>query len=99
MRKQPDLVTTLLVTVLYCFFAYKNLGAIVDVSLQRLAVHGEITKIHKPGEPGGTIVATLDPSAVDGIKQFHWASDGLTVLALWSMELRRRKFAKSSPSA
>ena len=38
LRQRPDLLTAVLVTVLYCFFAYKNLGAIRDVTMQRLAV-------------------------------------------------------------
>ena len=38
LRKEPDHVTTLLITVLFTFFAYKNLGAIQDVSVQRFAV-------------------------------------------------------------
>src|SRR5205823_11397878 len=31
LRQRPDVRTAVLVTVLYCFFAYKNLGAIRDV--------------------------------------------------------------------
>lgn len=35
LRKEPDLVTTALVAVLFSFFAYKNLGAIVEVTEQK----------------------------------------------------------------
>src|SRR5438552_14890070 len=38
LRQRSDLLTAGLVTVLFCFFAYKNLGAIGDVTLQRNAV-------------------------------------------------------------
>src|SRR5258706_2636736 len=38
LRQRPDLITAILVTCLFTFFAYKNLGAIHDVTLQRIAV-------------------------------------------------------------
>src|SRR5437868_12904594 len=38
LRQRPDVRTAVLVSVLYCFFAYKNLGAIKDVSMQRFAI-------------------------------------------------------------
>src|SRR6476659_911388 len=37
LNKQPSLLTTLLVTILYCVFAYKNLDAIRYTTLQRAA--------------------------------------------------------------
>src|SRR5437016_2200998 len=46
LRKQPDLVTAGLVTVLYCFFAYKNLGAIHHLTMQRLAVLELVKEAH-----------------------------------------------------
>src|SRR5438046_427647 len=38
LRQRKDAVTAILVTVLYGFFAYKNLGAIRDVTTERLAI-------------------------------------------------------------
>ncbi len=37
LRQRPDHRTAVLVTILYCCFAYKNLGAIGDVTHQPLA--------------------------------------------------------------
>src|SRR5947208_11838912 len=37
LNKQPSLLTTLLVSILYCVFAYKNLDAIRDTTFQRAA--------------------------------------------------------------
>ena len=38
LRQRKDTVTAVLVTVLFAFFAYKNLGAIEDVTKERLAI-------------------------------------------------------------
>ena len=38
LRQRPDMLTALLVTVLFAFFAYKNLGAIHDVTMERFAI-------------------------------------------------------------
>jgi hypothetical protein len=94
-RKQPDMVTTLLVTVLFCFFAYKNLGAIGDVTAQRLAVleavKAESVFSLDDVHAARVVQPTLNPPAFEGVRNFHYASDALTVAALWAMELRRRK--------
>jgi hypothetical protein len=98
-RQRRDRVTTALVTVLYAFFAYKNLGAIHDVTIQRLAVVDlirsapvttEIVPIRTELEP------TMDPPPYEGIRNFHVASDVLTIAAVWTMERRRRLAAVAS---
>jgi hypothetical protein len=94
-RKQPDVITTLLVTVLYCFFAYKNLDAIHDVTMQRYAIL-DLAKQAKTAILGQVLEPTLVAPAWEGVRNFHIASDVLTVLALWAMELRRRKAAGGS---
>jgi hypothetical protein len=99
-RKQSDLLTTALVSVLYSFFAYKNLDAIYDVTIQRHATlkaikempltasdAANMTRVRREIEP------TLIPPAYDGVRTFHVTSDVLTIAALWSMELRRRRKA------
>ena len=97
-RKQPDAVTTALVTVLYCFFAYKNLGAIGDVTAQRLAVleaiKQESVRSLDDLQAARVVQPTLNPPAFEGVRNFHYASDVLTVAALWAMEWRRRKSTK-----
>lgn len=99
-RKERDSITTVLVTVLYCFFAFKNLGAIQDVSLQRYAVLQAIKDVIPPnGIDLRSIRELLEPTmtapAFEGVRIFHLASDLLTVAALWAMELRRRKLPSS----
>lgn len=100
-RKQPDRLTTLLVTILYCFFAYKNLDAIHDVTVQRYAVLDAIKQRDyvssaEADRQAALLVPTLLPPAYDGVRNFHVTSDVLTVAALWAMELRRRRAAAAS---
>ncbi len=95
LRKQRDFVTTALVTVLFTFFAYKNLGAIHDVTLQRFATLDAIKQASSPGSDTPdtkvreALESTLKPPAYDGVRNFHIASDVLTIVALWSIERRR----------
>ena len=88
-RKQGDRVTTLLVSILFGFFAFKNLDAIHDVTVQRFAVLDAIKKL--PATAKDTIEPTLTPPEFGGVRTFHITSDVLTILALWSMERRRQK--------
>lgn len=107
MRQLPNRLTTILVTVLFLAFAYKNCGAIVDVTNQRLAVLESIKTLNvgieqavsngvMPSTPTDTkIGAILGPTMVgtdaEAVKRFHTVCDILTVLTLWSMEWRRRR--------
>ena len=93
-RKQGDRLTTLLVSILFGFFAFKNLDAIHDVTVQRFAVLDAIKKLPATADAATAISAiepTLLPPAFEGIRSFHITSDVLTILALWSMERRRQK--------
>jgi hypothetical protein len=98
LRQRKDALTVLLVSVLYALFAYKNLGAIGDVTRERLAV---LTAM-KEYSPAGTEAAevnrlreklepTLTPTDYEGVRNFHLTCDVLTVAALWAMEWRRRR--------
>jgi len=97
LRKERDLVTTVLVTVLYCCFAYKNLGAIHDVTFQRFAVLQAIKESSGSQNAADlqSVRELLEPTmiapAYDGVRNFHVTSDLLTVAAVWAMERRRRK--------
>jgi hypothetical protein len=99
LRQRKDLVTAILVTVLYGFFAYKNLGAIEDVTMERLAILAAI-KEYTPAGPDAADVRrlreklepTLTPLEFEGVRNFHIASDLLTIAALWAMEWRRRRW-------
>ncbi len=102
LRQRGDLLTTLLVTILFSCFAYKNLGAIHDTTLQRLATLQSIQQF--PPAPA-TIAAqrqllesTLAVPTWESVRNFHITSDLLTLLTLWAME-RRRKRTAPSPAA
>src|SRR4051794_31320868 len=104
LRQRPDVLTALLVSVLYCFFAYKNLGVIRDVSMQRFAILDTAKSFTAltmdPNESllRITVEPTLAPPEYPGVRNFHIASDVLTVAAIWSMEWRRMRAAKRSPT-
>lgn len=94
LRLRPDLLTTGLVTVLFLCFAYRNIGAIHDVTIQRLAVLDAIHKV--PGGDASTpglLNPTLLPPTYASGRNFHVVTDALTILALWAMERRRRRYA------
>lgn len=99
-RKQRDLLTTALVTVLFSFFAYKNLGAIHDTTLQRFAALRAIQQVSPAGPDTRDVKQvreildpTLTPPAYEGVRNFHIASDLLTIATLWAMERRRVRSA------
>jgi len=98
LRKDPDLVTTTLISVLFLCFAYKNLGAIEEVTGQRHAVLASMKQIsasESRTEGMTALEATLHPPAFEGVRNFHWTSDLLTLAALWAMERRRRSLKKA----
>jgi hypothetical protein len=103
LRMRPDLLTTALLTVLFAMFAYKNLGAIHDTTEQRIATLQAI-KQYDASAPGASDVRrartllepTLNPPDYAGVRDFHLASDLLTLATLWAMELRRRRIARAA---
>jgi len=97
LRQRGDTLRTALICILYVCFAYKNLGAIKDVTEQRVAV----IQLIKSARPVNTdsveaqrLRDSLEPTLVSpdypGIRNFHVVTDILTVLMLWTMELRRK---------
>jgi hypothetical protein len=105
LRQRPDFLTGILVTVLYVFFAYKNLGAIHDVTEQRLALLQAI-KGYPAMEADASVVTparqaiepTLTPPDYPGVRNFHVAADLLTIAAVWAMERRRKRTARLTPA-
>jgi hypothetical protein len=97
-RQRPELVTTILVSILYACFAYKNLGAIEATAEERQAIVSALRAYPDSGANGEEIkrVRTrLEPQMPDydvgGARNFHVACDLLTIVFLWAKEWRRRK--------
>jgi hypothetical protein len=103
-RQRPELVTTVLVSILYAFFAYKNLGAIEATAEEREAIRSvikaypaasasnsaDVTRLREKLEP------KLPEYDIPGARYFHLACDLLTIAFLWAKEWRRRR-PESSP--
>ena len=101
-RQQKDVIKTVLVTVLFSLFAYKNLDAIHDVTLQRFATL-QLIKESNPSGPDTPdlkrVREALEPTLVEatpnyggvfGVRNFHVFCDLLTIAALWVMERHRK---------
>ncbi len=104
LRKQPAALTTAVVTILFALFAFKNLDAIHDAAVQRYAVLDAIKHIDAAGsseiqQVRATVEPTLVPASFASVKATHLTADLLTILALWAMEFRRRKYASNSVPA
>ena len=105
LRKQPAIITTLIVSLLFCLFAYENHDAIQAATGQRLAVHDAITKFD-PGAAGPTakpvrdvLEPTLTPASHASVRTTHLTSDILVIAGLWAMEFRRRRLSSSTPAS
>lgn len=104
LRKQPALVTTLILSLLFCLFAYENHDAIQVATGQRLAAHEAITKFD-PGAAAPTakqirdaLEPTLTPASHASVQTTHLISDILVIAGLWAMELRRRRLKGVAPA-
>ena len=96
-RQRPELVTTILVAILYVGFAYKNWGAIEATAREREAI---LTAIRKYPEteldavPVKRVRPLLEPTMpsydVEGARYFHLGCDLLTIAYLAAKEWRRR---------
>lgn len=97
LRKQPAVITTLIVSLLFGLFAYENHDAIQVATAQRLATHEAITKFDAgAAEPTAKQVRdvlepTLTPASHGSVRMTHVTSDILVLAGLWAMELRRRR--------
>jgi len=99
MRQRPSFWTTIIVAVLYCCFAYKNLGAIHDTTDQRIAILSSI-RAAPPGDAAlQQLLPTLGVPDYPGVRNFHVFCDVLTVIALFSFEVRRRRFRREDLAA
>ena len=105
LRKQPAAITTLIVSVLFALFAYKNLDAMYDTTQERFATIQAIKQFDSSGtnaaslkETRDVLEPTLTPATYGSVRATHVTSDVLTIAALWAMEFRRRRL-KSRTSA
>src|SRR5688500_333777 len=96
LRHQRDLIKTILITVLFACFAYKNLDAIHDVTLQRFAALKLVTEYQPAPESNvGQVRQVLEPTLgratldFESVRNFHVFCDLLTIAAVWAMEWRR----------
>jgi hypothetical protein len=106
MRLRPELATTILVTLLYMGFAYKNLGAVESTAHERAAVLQLINEYPAAGAEADSVgrlhkalAPAMPPYDVAGARNFHLGCDLLTVILLWVKEVLRRKAADSLTSA
>ncbi|HME89037.1 MAG TPA: hypothetical protein VKE30_07510 [Chthoniobacterales bacterium] len=105
LRKQPAAITTLIVSVLFALFAYKNLDAMYDTTAQRFATLQAIKQFDSGGATATAkpirdlIEPTLNPATYSSVRVTHLASDILTIAALWAMELRRRRLRTTTPAS
>ena len=100
-RPNRNLAKTLVLSLLYLCFAYRNCGAIVETIHQRDNFREAILKGQISGAADGQnithVVNTLTGTSPQGAINFHILCDALTLAAIWSMELRRRKPSDTLP--
>ncbi len=94
-RQHKEIVTTLLVIVLYGCFAYKNLGAIETTLMERQTFVTAIKEYPAsgPSPADKRIRELLEPvlttQAYEGVRNFHLVCDVLTIAFLLAREWRR----------
>jgi hypothetical protein len=105
LRKQPAAITTLIVSILFVLFAYKNLDAMYDTTQQRFATIQAIKQFDSSGTNAASLKQTRDlleptltPATYGSVRATHVTSDVLTIAALWAMEFRRRRLKSRAPA-
>src|SRR5438270_10484398 len=84
LRKQPAAITTLIVSILFALFAYKNLDAMHDTTTQRFATLQAIKQFDASGaavakQVRDLIEPTLTPATYESVRVTHVTSDILTI--------------------
>src|SRR6266516_5394999 len=97
-RQRQDIVTTVLVTILYACFAYKNVDAITATAEEREAILSAIKDSPASGSNASDVKRvrdklepTLTAYDIAGARYFHVACDLLTIAFLGAAAVRRRK--------
>ncbi len=99
LRQRADWKTFVLVSILYVCFAYKNLGAIRDVTYERYAILATMKEASLSDADAPLrrhVEPVLAPPEYGEVRTFHVACDVLTIAALATMELRRTRAARSA---
>jgi hypothetical protein len=103
LRKQPAAVTTLIVSILFALFAYKNLDAMYDTTNHRFATLKAIKEFDAgtgtaaaPIQIRSLLEPTLNPATYSSVRLTHVTSDLLTIAGLCAMELRRRRLQSTT---
>jgi hypothetical protein len=101
-RQRPELLTTIIVTILYGCFAYKNLGAIQETAEERQAILAAIRETPETSDIQ-RVRQHLQPKMPDydiaGARYFHLACDLLTIVFLWGKEWRRNRLDRADALA
>ena len=91
LRQRPDVLTTVLVALLFLIFAARNLSGIRDVTFQRLAVREALQRAEEAAPSRQGITATLAPPSYAEGRNVHVVTDLLVVVTLGAIEFRRRR--------
>jgi len=94
LRREP--VTTVLLTILFVCFAYKNEGAIEATAEEREAIRAAFTQYPATGANAADIrlvrekvEPTLSEYSIAGARYFHIVCALLTIAFIWAKEWRR----------
>src|SRR6266480_4554175 len=97
MRKQPAAITTLMVSILFALFAYKNLDAMYDTTAQRFATIQAIKQFDSAGSTAPTskpirdlIEPTLTPATYGSVRDTHVPTLLLAIPASRAVPVWRR---------
>lgn len=104
-RQYRDVIVTVLVSLLYAGFAYKNLGAIEATTLELQALLSAIKDYPLSGPDGAEVKRirdvlepTLTVTEYAGARNFHLVCDLMTIAAVWAKEWSRKKSPPPAPA-
>jgi len=96
-RQKPELVTTILISILFACFAYKNEGAIEATAEEREAIRAAFKEYRPTGANASDVQLvrdkvepTLTPYDIPGARYFHIICALLTIVFVWAKEWQRR---------
>lgn len=97
-RLRQEFVTTVLITILFACFAFKNEGAIEATAEEREAIRAAFKEYPSNGANAADIKLvrdkiepTLTAYDIAGARYFHIACALLTIAYVWAKEWRRNK--------